>query len=172
MKNVKTVTLILMILTLSGCVGSEQKQVSVQPLNDTKELITTVDKTPIEESDIPNNDEVMTTNTSVSSKGIIYAKVRYMGVNNNYNVLKMDMNITTDETGRLTYLENYYSRDSNGEPALYSSSRYIDGYINGSNMNLQILRPKDHYGTSYSLIEMVFVLNGNRTTYWYDYWHN
>jgi hypothetical protein len=98
---------------------------------------------------------------------------KYEGYNQNWNALDMNVNITTTEAVKLVYLENYYAIDSYGNPKFDNSKRYFDGNITPPGVFLQTLRPIDRHGGAYTFIEIVMILNGNRTLQWYDlrdYW--
>jgi len=100
--------------------------------------------------------------------------VTYLGWNSNWNSAELRVDITPPEPGRLVYVENYYSVDSEGKPKFYSSSRLFDEVVGTQKVSFNILRPKDGRGTRYSLIEKVFIVNGDRTTAWVDlhkYWN-
>ena len=111
---------------------------------------------------------LISTGVHVVSAETASADTKYLGIDNYWNALRMQINITTDQPGKFVYLENYYSIDSSGKSKFYSSERYFDGYLNATSLNIQTLRPKDRAGQSYTIIELVLILNGNRTVYSYD----
>lgn len=161
------IVLLMMSIIIAGCIGKEQ------PVKIGQSIEPTIEPTTARPVDTITPVIIQTNITPIVSKDInkinnVHEYSTYLGIDNYYNALKMRINITTTETGKLVYVENYYSKDGYGILKFYSNERYFDGYINSTNMSIFILRPKDRYGESYSIIEMVFILNGNRTSYWYD----
>ncbi len=92
---------------------------------------------------------------------------KYLGVDKNWNTLKVLVNITISGLGHLMYIEEYYSIDSNSNPKFFSSSRYHDSNLTGNKLSFEILRPKA--AKSYSLIKSVVLLD-NKIVFekWYS----
>ncbi len=91
--------------------------------------------------------------------------IKYLGWDTNYNVAKMQGIINA--TGKIVYVENYYSIDSNGKPKFYSSGSGCR--IITSGVPFEFNRPNNGRGQRYSLIEKYLLINNTKTnSTWYD----
>lgn len=94
-------------------------------------------------------------------------QIKYLGFDNYNNGFRMHVNVSTSAPGHLTYMEEYYTLDSDSNPK-YVASKSFDGgdlvKVNKSyNASFEILRPTG----SYKLVKSVFLLDGSRI---FEYW--
>lgn len=89
-----------------------------------------------------------------------YIKIKSLGLDKSYNAFIMAINITTDNVGNLTYMENYYTVDSYDNPKLYTNTRY-ETVLTSNSAYFEIMRPRDKSGKVYSLIKVTVLLNKN-----------
>jgi hypothetical protein len=108
-------------------------------------------------------------NTSADAPLIMNTKYIKFDKNFGVHLLTVNISIPHTGTGKLVYVENYYGIDSHGKPRFYSSgTRYnIENFSGNASINIQ--RPRHRYGGSYSLIEKVIIINGERTVSWIDF---
>lgn len=102
-------------------------------------------------------------NITVKTKTIFSIKTKSLGINRDLNLQKILVNITTERLGHLTYIENYYSVDFEGNPKFYSSGRYYDQKITSSKISFEILRPRRGRKT-YTLLEAKVMID-NKTIF-------
>ena len=101
----------------------------------------------------------------IASAEHIKEDTKYIGFDKFFGVHRLSVNISVKEPVNLVYVENYYGIDNSGEPKFYSSNRFYSSSVIDK-LHLNIQRPRHRYGNSYFLVEKVFIINGNRTTYW------
>lgn len=117
---------------------------------------------------VPASADLGNTSASIINVPVIM-NTKYVNFDGNFGVHRLTVNISVPHTGKLVYVENYYGIDSHGKPRFYSSgTRYDMGNVSGK-VSINIQRPRHRYGGSYSLIEKVIIINGERTTLWIDY---
>ncbi len=97
-------------------------------------------------------------NITVKTQTIFSIRTKSLGIDRNWNAQRILVNITTEKLGHLTYIEYYYSVDSNGNPKFYSSGRYYDQKITGNKLSFEILRPRRGSKT-YTLVEAKAMIN-------------
>lgn len=88
-------------------------------------------------------------------------RIKYLGIDKNYNVRRLTTNITTNIIGHMIYIENYYAGiDSSGEPKLYTSATHFDGTLTDNSISFDISRPRWKSGSEYHLVKGVIMMNG------------
>lgn len=93
--------------------------------------------------------------------------VTYIGLDNNLFASKMNVNITTPKFGRLAYVEEYFTVDSDSNPKPVTSKTYYDNNVEENNISFQILRPLSRSGKFYSMIRAAIMVDGKRV---YEKW--
>jgi PGF-pre-PGF domain-containing protein len=89
----------------------------------------------------------------------------YLKDNATFGTSDMCINITVDTLGKLVYVEEYFSADSEGNPVPVMSRTYFDRNITNDTLSVVIQRP---FGQGhYSMIRGVLVLDGKRV---YEEW--
>ena len=91
----------------------------------------------------------------------------YIGFDDNWFASKILVNITTIRFGRLVYVEEYFTVDSNDNPKPVTSGTYYDNNVTENNISFQILRPLYRSGKFYSMIRGVIIIDGKRV---YERW--
>lgn len=89
----------------------------------------------------------------------ILLKTSSLGLDKNFNANRIVVNITSSKSGRLTYIENYYSVDGNGNPKFYNSIRQDYDIVADNTISFDVLRPKSGSGRYYSLIKGTILLD-------------
>lgn len=91
----------------------------------------------------------------------------YIGFDNNWFASKIDINITTPKFGRMVYIEEYFTVDSNSNPKSVTSKTYYDNNVEENNISFQILRPLSRSGKFYNMIRAAVIVDGKRV---YEKW--
>ncbi len=104
------------------------------------------------------------TNESVTKFSV---NTTYIGFDNNWFSSKILVNITTPKFGRLVYVEEYFTVDSDSNPKPVISNTYYDNNVEENNISFQILRPLSRSGKFYSMIRAAIIVDGKRV---YERW--
>lgn len=91
----------------------------------------------------------------------------YIGFDNNLFSSEILVNITTPKFGRLVYVEEYFTVDSDSNPKPVTSKIYYDNSVEENNISFQILRPLSRSGKFYSMIRAAIIVDGKRV---YEKW--
>lgn len=83
---------------------------------------------------------------------IQYIKINPGPLDQNFNAHVVDVNITVDTIGNLTYLEEYFAVDSYGQPLHYDGIRHEET-LKTNSVTFSIMRPRDKQGREYTSIE-------------------
>lgn len=102
-------------------------------------------------------------NVTVKTKTVFSIRTKSLGIDRTVNLQRVLVNITTERSGHLTYIEYYYSVDSKGNPKFYSSGRYYDRKIKSGRLSFEILRPRRGSKT-YTLVEARVMID-NKTIF-------
>lgn len=89
----------------------------------------------------------------------------YLKDNATFGTSDMRINITVDTLGRLAYIEEYFSTDSEGNPVPVMSRTYFDHDIKSNTLSIVIQRPFSQ--RQYSMVRGVLLFNGKRV---YEEW--
>ena len=100
--------------------------------------------------------------TSATTEENPIVNVKYTGFSDITNTENVNIHISGFISGKLVYLENYYSIDSFGKPKFYSSLRHEENNYNGETLSFNLQRPADRYGVSYTFVETkIFTIYNN-----------
>lgn len=115
-KNIGMIVLIFGILLFAGCIEQNKldKKDNISDAKLTPTVTATVTTVPIKEI-IPEKTEEKKTEEKPK---FAYVNTTYIRHDKFNAELKMKVNINTSEIGKLTYIENYYSLNSEGKPVL------------------------------------------------------
>lgn len=91
----------------------------------------------------------------------IILRTKYLYFDKLYNGHRIQINISSNTQGNLTYMEEYYIIDSNGNPRMVNSGRYYDGPLINNFISFEILRPKKG-ANDYSMIKGIVLVDGQR----------
>lgn len=139
------VSIIILIFSMNGIASNEST--SKSPYKSTSIR-----------SSITNNESTI----RIKNETIFSLKITSLGTDQNWGAKRILIDIMSKRSGRLTYIENYYSIDSEGKPKFYSDNRYENNLIN--EISFEILRPKTKLGKPYSLIKAIVRLD-NKTLF-------
>lgn len=109
---------------------------------------------------------ILILSTNAMAQDNISIKSRTIGMDKNWNKFIAIVEITVDNIGHMSYVEEYYSLDSKGDPKFYSASILYDDNMTNNTMRLRILRPMTRLGVPYSLIKSVVIIDDKRTEKW------
>ena len=104
---------------------------------------------------------VHTANADNTSNVQIILRTKYLYFDKIYNGHRIQINISSNTQGALTYMEEYYVIDSNGDPRMVNTGRYYDGALTNNFVSFEILRPKKG-ANDYSMIRGVVLIDGQR----------
>lgn len=85
-----------------------------------------------------------------------------LGIDKNLSKQMVYVNITADETGHLTYVERYYSKNDTGKLIAKDARMYFNGTTENNTIWLRIKRPLSESGEPYTLIRAVVYINGQK----------
>lgn len=91
----------------------------------------------------------------------------YIGFDYNWFSSKILINITTPKLGRLVYVEEYFTVDSDSNPKPVIFNTYYDDNVEENNISFQILRPLSRSGKFYSMIRAAIIIDDKRM---YEKW--
>jgi hypothetical protein len=77
------------------------------------------------------------------------------------------INIHTNKTGHLTYLEKYYSKNETGGLKLDGARMYYNNTIENNTLTLRIKRPLNSSGDPYIMVKAMMYINNNKI---FDSW--
>lgn len=91
----------------------------------------------------------------------------YIGFNKAWFVSDYRVNMSINRLGHMTYIEEYFTVDSNSNPKPVMSKTHYDGNITNHNVSFQMMRPMSRSGKAYNMIRGAVVLDGKRI---YEKW--
>lgn len=97
-----------------------------------------------------------------------YFQMKYLGFDRFNNGYKLSVNISINEPGSVTYIEEYYNIDSNNNPRLINTRRFYGGetipFEDGISFNVtfEILRPPAYTNDGYRLIKSIILVDDKR----------
>lgn len=85
-----------------------------------------------------------------------------LGIDKNLSKQMVFVNITTDKTGHLTYVERYYSKNETGKLNIKDARMYFNATIKNNTVLLRIKRPLSESGEPYAFVRSIVYIDDKK----------